>query len=224
MKLFDIINTTSSLYNTLGKTGGTALPGNDRGSKIPRWWDKGDITRWMKNPPYRKNGKRINEEQRGGEYDPAFAKFGNPEPSQKENKRGWAKTTGGDSVTVSGPGMKTKKIIARKAGKSSIETIDDEGNRKLYKASGEPVTGNIDYKNMHTEGTSGVGPAGLAGATMPPGSGPSELEYDLSKVDDEFKGKDTRGDIKKSKAKRITLKQYLQQRTNREVDRVTAGV
>jgi len=64
---------------------------------------------------------------------------------------------------------------------------------------------------------------GGSGATMHPGSGPAELEYDLTKVDDEFKGKDTRADIKKSKEKRMTLKRFLQQRTDREVDRVEAG-
>ena len=123
----------------------------------------------------------------------------------------------------------------------AIETIDDEGNRQLHKADGNPATGNISYKNMHTgvraesqrdtrcdsqinEVRSGTGTGiGGSGATQHPASGPSELEYDLTKVEDEFKGKDTRGDIKKSKEKRITLKQFLDKRTNRETERVTAG-
>lgn len=233
MKLLDIISSEASLYNTLGKSGGTALPDNSKGV------DTGPLKVWKKNPPFRKSGKRINEEQRGGEYDPSFAKFGNPNSDQEEGDFGWAKTKGGDSVTVSGKGRKTRKVIARKVGKNgAIEAIDDEGNMQLYKDNGKPATGKIDYKKMHTGSRanvgggselpesasgSGVGPAGLAGATQHPASGPAELEYDLTKVDDEFKGVDTRAEIKKSKNKRKTLKQYLNKRTDREVDRVTAG-
>ena len=235
MKLDDIINQELSLYNFLGKTGGSALPYTGKEKTVDTV--NGPLTIWKR--------KRITEEQRGGEYDPAFAKFGNPEPSKKENKWGWAKTTGGDSVTVSGPGRKTKKVIARKVGDNSIETIDDEGNKQLHKADGKPVTGKIDHKRMHTgvstdvnaeskaytfidsllaEVRSGTGTGlGGSGATEHPMSGPSELEYDLTKVEDEFKGKDTRADIKKSKAKRITLKKFLDKRTNRETDRVTAA-
>lgn len=240
MKLLDIISSEASLYNTLGKTGGTALPDNDKSVDIERV--NGPLKVWKKNPPFRKDGKRINEEQRGGEYDPSFAKFGNPDSNQEDGDFGWAKTKGGDSVTVSGKGRKTKKVIARKVGKNgAIETIDDEGNMKLHKDDGKSVTDKIDHKSMHTgvrggskttpfveaeimEVRSGTGTGlGGSGATQHPASGPSELEYDLTKVDDEFKGKDTRAEIKKSKDKRITLKQYLNKRTDREVERVAAG-
>jgi len=229
MKLDDIINQELSLYNSLGKTGGTALPYTGKEKTVDTV--NGPLTIWT----------RITEEQRGGEYDPAFAKFGNPEPSKKENKWGWAKTTGGDSVTVSGKGRPTKKVIARKVGDNSIETIDDEGNKQLHKADGQPVTGKIDHKSMHTgvhaeskfdtfidsllaEVRSGTGVGlGGSGATEHPMSGPAELEYDLTKVEDEFKGKDTRADIKKSKEKRITLKRFLDKRTDRETERVAAA-
>jgi len=184
MKLSDIINAELSLYNSLGKKGGTALPYHGKETTID------GITVWQR--------KNLKESLKPG-----------------------------DSVTASSPGKKTKKVMVRKVGNSSIETIDDEGNHKLYNKQGKLKVGAIHYKNMHTgirsEGTSGVGPAGLAGANQHTGTGPSELEYDLSKVDDEFKGKDTRADIKKSKDKRITLKQFLDKRTDRETERVTAG-
>lgn len=75
------------------------------------------------------------------------------------------------------------------------------------------------------EASAGTGTGvGSSGAVAPPSSGPSELEYDLTKMKDEFRGKNTRADIKKSKGKRKTLKQYLQRRTDREVDRITAEI
>ena len=233
MKLTDIIDQELSLYNSLGKTGGTALAyaGYNRIVDTP----SGPIDVWDRKP--------ITEEQRGGEYDPKFAKFGNPEPSKKENKFGWAKSTGADSVTISGKGRPTKKIIVRKTGDTSFETIDDEGNHKLHKSDGKAVTGRIDYKKANgshrglnvgghvpfsesdiTETRAGTGTGlGGSGATGHPMSGPAELEYDLTKVDKEFKGVDTRAEIKKSKEKRLTLKKYLQGRTDREVGRVTAA-
>jgi uncharacterized protein (DUF2345 family) len=228
MKLADIIDQDLSLYNSLGKTGGTALAyaGFNRIVDTP----SGPIDVWDRKP--------ITEEQRGGEYDPKFAKFGNPEPSKEENTTGWAKSTGGDSVTISKKGKPTKKLIVRKTGDTSFETIDGEGNIKLHKSNGKAVTGKIDFKKMNgthrglntaghvpfaegdiTETRSGTGTGwGGSGATEHPMSGPAELEYDLTKVEDEFKGKDTRADIKTSKAKRKTLKQFLKKRTDREIE------
>lgn len=122
MKLEDIINYDLSYWNTLGKSGGTALPDNDKPANV----DGIDV--WKKHPPFRtgKNKKRINEAQAGV-----------------------------------GTGL------------------------------------------------------GGTGATQPPTSGPAELEFDLDRVEDEFKGKDTRAEIKTNKKKRETLKGYLIKRAGR---------
>ncbi len=242
MKLSDIIDTELSLYNALGHAGGTALPDNDSSVEV------NGIQIWKKSPPYRVKGERLNEEPANAEYDPKFAKFGNPEPSQKpvgvRNENG-AKV--GDVSITRGKGMPTKKEVVRKVGKNAVETVDDEGNHRLRKTDGKAVTGPIDYKKANGENRSGTGIGlnkgamsfseamlgerqmgvghgaswGGSGATEPPMSGPAELEYDLTKVEDEFKGKDTRADIKTSKEKRKTLKQYLTKRTDRNLDRVT---
>jgi hypothetical protein len=247
MKLDDIINTELSLYNALGKYGGTALPDNDSSVEV------NGIQVWKKSPPFRVKGKRIDEEQAHAEYAPEFAKFGNPEPSKKRagvrNENG-AKV--GDVSMTGGKGVPTRKEVVRKVGKNAVETVDDEGNHRLRKTDGKAVTGKIDYKKANGENSSGTSiglnkaamsfhesiksilgerntgvghgaSLGGSGATEHPMSGPSELEYDLTKVEDEFKGKDTRADIKKSKDKRLTLKKFLQGRTDREVERVTAA-
>lgn len=125
MKLLDIVSAEHSLYKTLGKTGGAALPSNKKATKIKR--GSGPLRIW-------KESEQINE----------------------------------------------------------------------------------------VRSNTGTGLGG-SGAVAHPTSGPAELEYDLTKVEDEFKGKDTRADIKKSKEKRLTLKKFLNKRTDREADRVTAG-
>jgi hypothetical protein len=227
MKLTDIIDQELSLYNSLGKSGGTALAYAGYHRIVDT--EHGQIDVWDR--------EQITEDQFGGEYDPAFAKFGNPEPSKKENKFGWAKSTGGDSITVSGKGRPTKKTIVRKTSDNSVETIDDEGNHKLYSTGGKELTGNIDYKkangetrgpnsrvHMKTEANAGVG-AGLggSGATGHPTANPADLEHDLTQVEDEFRGIDTTAKVRKSTKKRETLKQFLKGRTDREVERVTAA-
>ena len=123
MKLEDIIDYDLSYWNYLGKSGGTALPDNDKPVNI----DGVDV--WKKHPPHRtgKDKKRIEENRVG----------------------------------------------------------------------------------------TGIGGTG---ATQHPTSGPAELEFDLDHVEDEFKGKDTRADIKTNKKKRETLKSYLIKRANREID------
>lgn len=56
MKILDIINPTYSFWNSLGGSGGTALPDNDKKVKV-----KG-VDVWKKSPPFRKkNNKRANE-------------------------------------------------------------------------------------------------------------------------------------------------------------------
>jgi len=71
-------------------------------------------------------------------------------------------------------------------------------------------------KQRIEEAQAGVG-AGLGGtgATQHPVSGPSEPEHDLGRkhLKKEFKGKDSRADIKTNKDKRETLKQYLDRRS-----------
>lgn len=229
MKLEDIIDYDLSYWNVLGQTGGTALPDNDKSVNV------NGIAVWKKNPPHRtgKNKKRINEVQRGPDYDWANddgAEEFNPGTDGDENPKygGWASDSrAGDYVMSTGEGGRRKKIIIRRVGKHSIETIDDEGNRQL-----KGVTGNIK-SGPHLSGrrTSGgelpeskiietqAGAPSGASATQAPVSGPSELEYDLSRVNvkKEFKGKDTRADIKTSKKKKESLKKYLARRTAGEI-------
>ena len=232
MKLSDIIDFEQSFWQVLGQKGGTALPDNDKSVNV----DGIDI--WKKDPPFRKNNKRTNEAFGGQQsvtphYDiakhPDIKKIrGNPEPSNKEPTEydNWATPPkDGKSYMVVDQSGRRRKIMIRKVGRDTEEAMDDEGNRFIVNK-----TGPIDHKKMHTgksasaigepgvsEGSSGVGPGGLGGATMHAGSGPAELEYDLTKVDDEFKGKDTRAEIKTNKKKRETLKQFLSKRTDREI-------
>jgi hypothetical protein len=244
MKLDDIINTELSLYNALGKYGGTALPGNDSSVEV------NGIQVWKKSPPFRVKGKRLDEEPANAEYAPEFAKFGNPEPSKKRAGVRNDDAKVGDVSMSGGKGVPTRKEVVRKVGKNAVETVDDEGNHRLRKTDGKAVTGKIDYKKANGENitgnsiglnkasmsfaesllrerNTGVGHGaslGGSGATEHPSSGPAELEYDLTKVEDEFKGKDTRADIKTSKEKRQTLKQYLKKRTDREIERTPTTV
>ena len=229
MKLTDIINTELSLWNALGKSGGTALPGLDKSVKV------NDIDVWKKDPPYRKKHIKEAVGGRGGgqqsitpHYDvamePGIEDIGYPEPStvQRGNYDNWASPPKEDKwYMVKDRDGRTRKVMIRRSGENSQEAMDDEGNHYLL-----PHTGPIDHKKMHighrarptsdiNENRVGTGLGGT-GATQQPVSGPSELEYDLDKVWDEFKGKDTRSDIKTNKKKRETLKQYLMKRAGRK--------
>ena len=158
--------------------------------------------------------------------EPGIEDIGYPAPSdvQRGEYDNWATPPKEDKwFMVKDRNGRTRKVMIRRSGETSQEAMDDEGNHYLL-----PHTGPIDHKRMHTgerpafqhagelpEGATGTGLGGT-GATQQPVSGPSELEYDLDKVWDEFKGKDTRADIKTNKKKRETLKQYLTKRSKRE--------
>ena len=241
MKLSDIINFDLSLWNALGKTGGTALPDNDNSVKVD------DVEVWKKHPPFRtgKKKKRVNEHLggRGGgqqtitpHYDiadePGIEDIGRPSPGTGEPDEfdNWTQPPKeGKWFMVTGPDGRARKVMIRKTGPHSAEAMDDEGNHFLL-----PQTGRINFKKMHTgkygrsqdadvdgkpniseRARTGTGLGGT-GATMHPAPGPSELEHDLDKVWDEFEGKNTRADIKTNKKKRETLKQYLVKRAKRE--------
>lgn len=223
MKLSDIIDFNQSLWKVLGQTGGTALPDNDKPVKV------NNVDVWKKSPPHRtgKKDKRIDEYARGGEYDPSFGKFGDPNSNMSDSKRSWAKTTGGDPL-MTGMGGKRKKYIIRRVGDNTDEVIDDEGNVSLRKKNGKQVTGDIDHKRMHVggrrtsggelpEGWTGAG-AGSQGASVHPTPQPNTV-IDNKRAYEEMKGKDTKAEAKTSKKKRETLKQYLEKRANGEIVR-----
>jgi len=213
MKLSDIIDYDLSYWNSLGKTGGTALPGNDKSVTI------NGVEVWKKHPPFKnhKKKKRIDEYQRGGQIDwqqeKGAEKF-NPSGGDESPKfASWSRSTKDDDtvMTHDGAGRK-KKITVKRVSGNSVETVDDEGNSQLRNVTGDIRPG--DRLGKRYEGVSGAGPAS-SGATQPPVSGPSELEYDLQhkNVKKEFKGKDTRKEIKTSEDKRERFKKYLERRS-----------
>ena len=240
MKITDIITPELSLWNVLGKTGGTALPGLDKSVKV------NNVDVWKRSPPYRKGKKQHIKEHLGGRgggqqsitphydiaMDPGIEDIGDPRPSVSPGDEyyNWGTPPKeGEWRIITDLNGRTRKIMIRKSGEHSQEAMDDEGNHYLL-----PHTGPIDFKKMHTghynrsqdsdvdgkprineRARTGTGLGGT-GATMAPAPGPAELEYDLDKVWDEFEGKDTRADIKTNKKKRETLKQYLTRRAKRE--------
>lgn len=207
MKLSDIINYDLSYWNVLGKTGGTGVPGFGKKKKV-----KG-VDVWKRKPL-----APITEYQRGGDYDwvkdKGAEKFNTKDTANSMPKfSSWSKSPKeiGSVMRTDGKGRR-KKIIVRRAGKHTTEIVDDEGNKMLKSVTGRITPG--DHLGKRYEGISGVGPAGLGGANQHTAPGPSELEYDLQykNVKKEFRGKDTRKDIKTSKDKRERLKQYLLKR------------
>ncbi len=220
MKLQDIIDFDLSYWNVLGQTGGTALPDNDKPVEV------NGVQVWKKHPPFRtgKKKKRIDEYQRGPDFDWANdegAEQFQPGGDYDESEfGGWADSPeGGDAVIISSPSGK-RKFTIRKVGKSTEEVVDDEGNRSLRGitgdiGSGEHLGGRRSSGGQLPEGATGTGLGGT-GATMHPTSGPNELEHDLGRkhLKKEFKGKDSRADIKTNKDKRESLQQYLKRRSD----------
>jgi hypothetical protein len=226
MKLADIIDFNQSYWNVLGRTGGNMVPSNKPGKKV------NGVKTWRKKSALAMRKHKVSEVQRGPDYDWDNPNYKKGSRHHESPFGGWAKSPkGGDSITIHRRGAPTRKIIVRRVGKNSVEAIDDEGNHRLYDMEGNDKTGPIDYKRVHTghdsrslgsevreaslsEVQTGTGLGG-SGATERPAPGPSELEYDLSwpNLKKEFKGKDSRADIKTSKHKRETLKRYLKGRT-----------
>jgi hypothetical protein len=228
MKLSDIIDFKQSFWHVLGKTGGTALAHIDKSKKI------NGVAVWKKSPPFNvgKKKKRIDEYQRGGDIDwqqeKGAEEFNPGDGSQKDDQHGgWAKDGKESHSKMSHTKRGKKKYFVKRVGKHADEVMDDEGN-KFLKGTTSKITPadhlgkryeGIDYlyklRTMANETINSIG-GGASGASTPPQSGPSELEYDLSheNVEKEFKGKDSRADIKTSKKKRERLTKYLDRKRN----------
>lgn len=210
MKLENIINYDLSYWNVLGQTGGTALPDNDKSVNV------NGVEVWKKHPPFRtgKKKKRIDEYQRGPDYDwihdkgaEQFQSGGDYDDSEFG---GWTDSPEtGDVIVITGANGR-RKFTVKKVGKNTEEVVDDEGNRSLRGS-----TGNIGPGEHLGEVATGTGLGGT-GATQHPTPGVGEPEYDLGRkhLKKEFKGKDSRADIKTNKDKRETLKKYLDRRSN----------
>lgn len=219
MKLSDVIDYSMSCWNSVGRSGGTSLPNNNKPTKV----DGIDI--WKRS----KKKSRLNEYQHGPDYDwidDEGAEQFNPGGRGETPPRygSWANATrAGDSVISTGEGGRRKKIIVRRVGKNAIETLDDEGNRQL-----KGHTGNIDYTTagmgarMNTGGQlvhevqTGTGLGGT-GATMPPTPQPNTV-VDLKRAREEMRCVDTKSEAKTSKKKRKELFRYLDKRLSNKYD------
>lgn len=120
MKLSDIIDFSQSYWQVLGKSGGTASPGNDKSKKV-----KG-IDVWKKSPPFKVKGKRLEEVLTGtglggtGATEPPMS---SPETTIDLNKAYDAmkgKDVKGDARTSKRKRQTLKQYLQQRVGRDSI--------------------------------------------------------------------------------------------------------
>lgn len=193
MKLSDLIDPNYSLWNTVGKTGGTALPGNNKSVKV----NSTDV--WKKSPPYRKkNDKRTNETV--GDSTIVSTVRGRKKSMVRKSGEHF------DEIIDDEGNLYLKK----KNGKSVTGKIS---HKDMHTGANSRSLGS-DVKEYWT------GPGPTSGATQRPvpGSG-AETTVDLDRVYDEMKGKNTKAEVRTSKKKRESFKRYLEKRAKGEIVR-----